>query len=72
MAYGKLAGKGGITLNTALFFEFEGEVFQLSAYFEYYVFTKNDKKYCIMTIKEAHRLINEYETELGWKDVVCL
>jgi hypothetical protein len=65
---GMIGNGWGMMLSVYMFVEFEGEMYRITPYFDYYAFEKENKPYCVLTLQEAHRVEAEYLKLAGYRE----
>ena len=65
---GMIGNAWGMMLSVYMFIEFEGEMYRITPYFDYYAFEKDSKPYCVLTLQEAHRIEAEYLKLAGYRE----
>jgi len=65
---GMIGNAWGMMLSVYMFVEFEGEMYRITLYYDYYAFEKENKLYCVLTLQEAHRVEAEYLKLAGYRE----
>lgn len=63
---GMIGNDWGMMLSVYMLAEYEGINYRIEPYFDHYSFVRNGKRYCVLTLKEAHKIEEEYLKGLGY------